>query len=359
MRLALALGYRNLGRTWPNPSVGAVLVDPADGRIVSTGVTQPGGRPHAERVALAEAGEEARGRTLYVSLEPCSHHGRTPPCAEAVVASGVGRVVTSLEDADARVAGRGHAIVREAGIVLTTAVLAAEAARDHRGHFTRAREGRPAVTVKIARTADGFAAAGESGRLMITGEGANARTHMLRAHADAVLVGVSTVLIDDPRLDVRLPGLEERSPARVVLDSRLRTPLTSRLVETASERQTIVLCAPDADGEAEANLSGRGATVLRVPADGDRRVDLPYALRRLGEIGLTRILCEAGPTLADALARDDLVDEAVVITNDRRLGGSGLTAIGPHLEAALDERLQAFSDERAGPDRIQTFERPS
>lgn len=356
MRLALALGYRNLGRTWPNPSVGAVLVDPADGRIISTGVTQPGGRPHAERIALAAAGEAARGTTLYVSLEPCSHHGRTPPCAEAVIASGVGRVVTSLEDADERVAGRGHAMIRAAGIVLMTGVLAGEAARDHRGHFIRVREGRPALTLKLAQTTDGFAA-GEGPRLMITGEGANSRTHMLRGHADAVLVGVSTVLADDPRLDVRLPGMVERSPVRIVLDSRLRTPTGSHLVATAADRQTIVLCAPDADAEAEASLSGRGVTVLRVPADWDGRVDLPCALRRLGELGLTCILCEAGPTLADALARDDLVDVAVVITNDRRLGGSGLTAIGPHLEAALGERLQDLSDERAGPDRIQVFER--
>ncbi|NNM73297.1 bifunctional diaminohydroxyphosphoribosylaminopyrimidine deaminase/5-amino-6-(5-phosphoribosylamino)uracil reductase RibD [Enterovirga sp. DB1703] len=357
MRLALALGYRNLGRTWPNPSVGAVLVDPDDGRIVAVGMTQSGGRPHAERIALTEAGGAARGKTLYVSLEPCSHHGRTPPCAEAVIASGVSRVVTSLEDADGRVAGRGHAMIQEAGIALKTGVLAAEAASDHRGHFTRVREGRPAVTLKLAQTADGFAAAEQQGRLLITGEGANARTHMLRAHADAVLVGVSTVLADDPRLDVRLPGLQERSPVRIVLDSRLRTPPQSRLVKTAGERQTIILCGRGAHPDAERALSDHGARIIRTSCDDQGRIELTSALRRLGDTGLTRVLCEVGPTLADALARDDLVDEAVVITNERPLGRPGLVAIGPHLAEALRSRLIPLSVEQVGPDRIQVFER--
>ena len=358
MRLALAIGYRNLGRTWPNPSVGAVLVDPADGRVVATGVTQPGGRPHAERVALAAAGEAARGKTLYVSLEPCSHTGVTPPCADAVIAAGVGRVVTALDDADPRVAGRGHAVLRQAGIALTTGVLAEDAARDHRGHFARVRSGRPFVTVKLAQTADGYAA-GEWSRLVITGEGANARTHMLRAHADAVLVGVSTVLADDPRLDVRLPGLEDRSPARVVFDSRLQTPPTSRLVATASKRPTFILCTPEADREAEARLSDAGAQVVRVAADGRRRLDLAAALRRLCEIGLTCVLCEAGPTLADALARDDLIDEAILITNERPFGGPGLMAVGRHLKASLSGSLRPISDEQVGPDLIRVFERAS
>jgi diaminohydroxyphosphoribosylaminopyrimidine deaminase/5-amino-6-(5-phosphoribosylamino)uracil reductase len=356
MRLALALGSRNLGRTWPNPSVGAVLVDPADGRILSVGATQPGGRPHAERVALADIGAAARGKTLYVSLEPCSHHGRTPPCAEAIIAAGLGRVVTAVDDPDPRVAGRGNAMIRAAGIALTTGVLADEAARDHRGHFTRVREGRPAVTLKLAQTADGFAAAAGT-RLLITGERANGRTHMLRARADAVMVGVSTVIADDPQLNVRLPGLHERSPVRVVLDSRLRTPLGSRLVARAARRQTLILCGADADPHAEAELRARGAIVVRTASDGRGRLDLGSALRALGEIGLTRVLCEAGPTLADALARDDLVDEAVMITSERVFGGPGLQAAGPHLAAALERGLQLLSDETVGPDRIQIFER--
>jgi diaminohydroxyphosphoribosylaminopyrimidine deaminase/5-amino-6-(5-phosphoribosylamino)uracil reductase len=222
----------------------------------------------------------------------------------------------------------------------------------------RVRNGRPFVTVKLAQTADGFGA-GEWARLIITGEGANARTHMLRAHADAVLVGVATVIADDPRLDVRLPGMEERSPARVVIDSSLQTPLTSRLIATASERPTFILCRSDADPEAEGRLSERGAQVLRVAADGRRRLDLRAALSRLAETGLTRVLCEGGPTLADALARDDLVDEAVLVTNERPFGGPGLNAVGRHLAAALAGSLRQVCDEQVGPDLIRIFERPS
>jgi diaminohydroxyphosphoribosylaminopyrimidine deaminase/5-amino-6-(5-phosphoribosylamino)uracil reductase len=356
MRLALALGSRNLGRTWPNPSVGAVLVDPADGRILSVGTTQPGGRPHAERIALAEMAATASGKTLYVSLEPCSHHGKTPPCAEAIITAGLGRVVTAIDDPDHRVAGRGHTMIREAGIPVTTGVLAGEAARDHRGHFTRVREGRPAITLKLAQTADGFAA-GAGTRLLITGDRANARTHMLRAHADAVMVGISTVIADDPQLDVRLPGLEERSPVRVILDSRLRTPFGSRLIATAGAKQTIILCGAEADPITEAELTARGARVVRTASDHHGRLELTSALRALGAIGLTRVLCEAGPTLADALARDDLVDEAVMITNERVFGGPGLQAAGPHVAAALGGPLRLVSDEEVGPDRMQTFER--
>lgn len=357
MRLALGLGYRNLGLTWPNPSVGAVLVEPSAGRIVATGATQKGGRPHAERIALAAAGAAAAGATLYISLEPCSHHGRTPPCTEAILASGVGRVVTTIEDPDMRVAGRGHAVLRDAGIALAAGVLSAEAARDHRGHLTRIREGRPAVTVKLARTADGYAGRLAGARLLITGDGANARTHMLRAHVDAVLVGISTVLADDPRLDVRLPGLEKRHPLRIVLDSNLRTPLGSSVMATAIERATWIVSSETAPADAEAALLGAGAVVLRVPPDARGRVNLQAAMREFGQRGLTRILCEGGPALAEALAEQDLVDEFVLLTGAETLGSPGLAALGPHLGTIAGSRLQPVSDETIGRDRIQVYER--
>ena len=175
----------------------------------------------------------ARGATLYVSLEPCAHHGRTPPCVDAIIPAGIARVVTALEDPDPRVSGRGHARLRAAGITVTTGVLADEARRSHRGHIRRIRDGRPATTLKLARTADGFASRLDGPRLMITGEALNARVHLMRAHADAILVGVGTVLADDPLLTVRLPGLEERSPVRVILDSRLRTPPNAQVVTGA------------------------------------------------------------------------------------------------------------------------------
>lgn len=362
MGLALALGRRNLGRTWPNPSVGAVVVDPAGGRsrIVAQAVTAPGGRPHAEPFALAAAGDAARGATLYVSLEPCSHHGRTPPCADAILAAGIARVVSALEDPNALVAGRGHARLREGGVSVVTGIGAHEAARDHRGHVTRVREGRPALTLKLARTADGFAAAADGSRLMISGEAAGARVHMLRARADAIVVGVATLAADDPGLDVRLPGLAERSPGRVVIDSRLRTPLTSRLVATARSRATWIVCTHAASAEPESRLAATGCEILRAPADEAGRVDLRAALRALAARGLTRLFCEGGPTLADALAAADLVDELVLVTGRDALGRPGLPglpAVGDRLAAGLAGRLRVAWEERAGPDAIAVYER--
>ena len=336
MRLALALGRRHLGRAWPNPSVGAVLVGgpPGAERILAQGVTQAGGRPHAERVALAAAGEAARGATLYVTLEPCSHHGRTSPCADATIAAGVARVVSAMDDPDSRVAGRGHARLAAAGIAVSVGLLGAEAARDQRGHVSRVVRGRPALFLKLARSADGYAAGGE-GRLLISGPRATAEIHLQRAHCDAIMVGVGTVLADDPQLTVRLPGMADRSPLRIVLDPALRTPPGAGLVRTSAVVPTLILCGPDAPATAEAALTAAGVEVERVPLTREGRIDLPEALAVLGTLGLTRICSEGGPTLADALARDDLVDECLLVTGDRALGLPGLPAVGPHLAARL------------------------
>ena len=356
MGLALALGRRHLGLTWPNPSVGAVVVDPSDGRIVSTGVTQKGGRPHGEPIALTAAGAAARGATLFVALEPCSHHGRSPPCTDAVMAAGIARVVSAMPDPDPRVAGTGHARLREAGIAVREGVRASEARRDHRGHVTRGTLGRPTVTVKLAQTADGYA--GVPGRrLMITGPESNARTHLMRAHADAILVGVSTVLADDPRLDVRLPGLESRNPVRVVLDSRLRVPPAARVVATARTQPTWILCGDTVPGDRATGLEDAGVIVIRTPLDATGRIELAVALGILAERGLTRILCEGGPTLADGLAAADLLDEAVLITGEDALLGPGTPAVGPRFADRLAQFTPA-TDVRIGPDRLRSFERP-
>lgn len=352
MRLALALGRRHLGQAWPNPSVGAVLVGgpPGSERILAQGVTQAGGRPHAERVALAAAGEAARGATLYVTLEPCSHHGRTSPCADATIAAGVTRVVSAMDDPDPRVAGRGHARLAEAGISVSVGLMGPEAARDQRGHVTRILQGRPAVFLKLARTADGFAAGGE-GRLMISGPRANAEIHLQRAHCDAIMVGVGTVLADDPQLTVRLPGMAARSPLRIVLDPSLRTPPSAGLVRTSATVPTLILCGPDAPAVAEAALTAGGAEVERVPLTPEGRIDLPQALRVLGALGLTRICSEGGPTLADALARENLVDECLLVTGDCVLGQPGLPAVGPNLAARLASAEFAVAEEyRIGTD---------
>ena len=272
------------------------------------------------------------------------------------MAAGIARVVTALEDANPLVAGRGHAILRAAGIAVTTDVLAAEAARDHAGHHRLLREHRPQLTLKLARTVDGFAARLDGDRLHITGEGVNARTHMLRAHSDAILVGTATVLADDPRLDVRLPGLEARRPVRVVLDSALRIDPTSRLVAGSAAQPTWIVCTEAAGSAPERRLCENGVEVIRVAGLGDGRVDLASALRALGARGLTRVLCEAGPTLADALAAAGLVDDMVLITNDRPLGEPGLSALSGALER-VRAGMRPVSSERVGNDLIEISER--
>jgi diaminohydroxyphosphoribosylaminopyrimidine deaminase/5-amino-6-(5-phosphoribosylamino)uracil reductase len=358
MRLAIALGERNLGRTWPNPSVGSVIVDERGSApvIIAQGATQPGGRPHAERVALAAAGDRARGATLYVSLEPCSHHGRTSPCADAVIESGIARVVSAIEDPDSRVAGHGHERLREAGVEVATGCLETQARRAHRGHFTRVTKGRPAITVKLARTTEGFAGARQGPRLMITGEVANARVHLMRAHADGVMVGVGTVLADDPLLNVRLPGLEDRSPIRIVLDSRLRTPLSSRIVMGAREIPAWIVTTVDAPVEAERALTDQGIEVMRVSADEKGRVSLPEALQLLGARGLTRVFCEGGPDLADALAQADLIDDLVLITGRSARGEGDVPALGLSLQNRTDE-LNFAAEEQIGPDLFMFWEK--
>jgi len=359
MRMALALGDRHLGMTWPNPSVGALVVAVREGepRIVGQGVTGFGGRPHAERQALAAAGEAARGATLYVSLEPCAHHGKTPPCVAAIIPAGVARVVTALEDPDPRVSGRGHDRLRAAGVTVTVGVLADEARRSHRGHITRIGQGRPAMTLKLARTADGFASRIEGPRLMITGEAVNGRVHMMRAHADTILVGVGTVLADDPLLTVRLPGLEDCSPVRVVFDSRLRTPLTAQVVIGASQVPTWIVTTEHAPRAAEQILIDHGVEVLRVAADAAGQIDPREALSVLAARGITRVFTEGGPSLADCFARHDLLDEVIVSTNPNSLGEPGRAAIGPDLREALDRRFRHVSSEMAGVDRMDGYER--
>jgi diaminohydroxyphosphoribosylaminopyrimidine deaminase / 5-amino-6-(5-phosphoribosylamino)uracil reductase len=359
MRLAIALGERHLGLTWPNPSVGSVVVDESGDApvILSQGATQPGGRPHAERVALVAAGPRAKGATLYVSLEPCSHHGRTSPCADAVVEAGVARVVSALEDPDARVAGLGHARLREAGIDVTVGCLARDARRAHIGHITRVTKGRPAVTMKLARSTEGFAGSRRGARLMLTGEVANAKVHLMRAHADAIMVGVGTVLADDPLLNVRLPGLEARSPVRIVVDSNLRTPPTARLVAGAGDIPTWIVTTVAAPVAAEKALTAQGVEVLRVSADETGRVLLPEALQLLGTRGLTRVFSEGGPALADALAEADLVDELVLITGRSARGQGDVPALGPSLQDRMD-LLDCRAEEQIGPDLFMFWERP-
>ncbi len=359
MRLALALGRRGLGTTWPNPSVGAVVVEPETGRILGTAATAPCGRPHGEPVALAVAGEAARGATLYVTLEPCSHHGRTPPCTDAILAAGIARVVSALEDPDPRVAGRGHDLLRRGGVAVETGLMREEAARDHVGHVTRVTRGRPALHLKLARTRDGFCASAGPERLRITGPVADGAVHLWRAHADAILIGIGTARADDPSLTVRLPGLGTRSPLRVVLDTHLRLSPASVLARTARDTPTLVLTTRSAPAHARRALEALGVEVATVPADAAGGIDLPAALAHLGERGLTRLCSEGGPRLAEALARADLVDACTLVTGPAELGAAGgLPALGPALaEALAGERFREAERLQLGPDTAVTYER--
>jgi len=356
MALALALGRRGLGRTWPNPAVGAVIVK--DGIIVGRGWTQPGGRPHAEIEALRRAGEAARGATLYVTLEPCSHYGKSPPCADAIIAGGVSRVVSALEDPNPEVAGAGHARLRAAGIAVDIGVGADEARHDHAGHIRRMRDGRPHVILKLAVSADGKAGAPGRKPLAITGEAARDRVHLLRAQSDAIMVGIGTALADDPMLTCRLPGMEKYSPVRVVLDSALRLPPGSRLARSARDVPVWVVTGGEASRAAENALLREGVTVLRA-AQSDGRLDLAAVLKLMGARGVTRLMVEGGPTLAAALLAADLIDEAVLFQSSKVVGTDGVDALDglPLTVLTQSPRLKCVMSEPVGADTRLVFER--
>ena len=323
MRAALALARRGLGSTWPNPSVGCVIV--RDGRVVGRAVTAPGGRPHAERAALAVAGEAARGATAYVTLEPCCHWGRTPPCTDALIEAGIARVVIAVHDPDSRVNGQGVARLRAAGIEVTEGVLRAEAEDVLAGFATRLRHDRPLVTLKMASTLDGKIAthAGES--QWITGAPARRAVHAMRGDADAVLVGVGTVLADDPDLTCRIPGYRSTPIVRVIVDSHLRTPLTSHLIRTAETSPTWFLVRDGADAARRDALADLGVTVIDV-AGSNAGIDLTDGLRALAEAGITRLLVEGGGRIAASLLRADLVDRIAWFHAPSVMGGDGWPA---------------------------------
>lgn len=315
MRLTLALGRRGLGRTWPNPAVGAVIVK--DGVIIGRGWTQPGGRPHAETQALKRAGKAVEGATMYVSLEPCSHKGKTPPCADAIIRAGIARVVSAIQDPNPEVAGGGHRKLAERGIRVDVGLCANEARRVHAGHIRRITDGRPQVMLKLAISADEKVALAGRKPAAISGEAARERVFQMRAHSDAIMVGIGTVLVDNPALTSRLPGMFELSPVRVVLDSELKVPLASHVIATVRETPTWVFGGASASRIAEEILTERGAKVFRV-VNKDGRLDLGEVLKTLAGEGITRLMVEGGPTVAASLIKADLVDETVLIRSDKK-----------------------------------------
>jgi diaminohydroxyphosphoribosylaminopyrimidine deaminase / 5-amino-6-(5-phosphoribosylamino)uracil reductase len=355
MQLALALGRRGLGNTSPNPAVGAVIVK--DGVIVGRGWTQAGGRPHAEVVALNQARRQAKGATLYCTLEPCSHTGKSPPCADAIIKAGIARVVSALEDPNPEVAGQGHSRLRDKGITVDIGLCADEAQRAHAGHITRIQKARPHVMLKLALSKDGKAGLAGRKQVAITGEEARNRTYMLRAQSDAILVGIGTILSDNPQLTCRLPGMFAQSPVRVVLDAKLRVPMSVTVISNLRDVPTWVFTSHKVSEIAQEILESKGAKVFRVD-ETQGRLDLDEVLKILAGQGITRLMVEGGPTIAAAFVAADLVDEAVLLRSPKEIGDTGIAALeGMKLEA-LTGKMTARGSETLGADTLETYERP-
>ncbi len=357
MTAALALAARGQGRVAPNPAVGCVIVK--DGRVVGRGWTQPGGRPHAETEALNRAGPAARGACAYVTLEPCAHHGQTPPCAEALIAAGIGRCLVALEDPDPRVAGGGLARLREAGIEIAVGLCGEAAADLNAGYLSVRNQGRPLVTLKLATTLDGRIATKRGDSRWITGAAARSRGHLLRARHDAVLVGSGTAVADDPRLDVRLDGLEAAAPLRVVLDGRLRLPLTHDLVTRAKARPTWLMTHKDGPRDRIEAFRAAGVEVIPIAADAGGNLSITAALAAVAERGVTRLLVEGGGHVAAAFLRAGLVDRLVWFRAAKVIGGDGVPAVAGFglVDLAAAPGFALRHRHRIGEDLVESYAR--
>jgi len=354
MRAALTLARRGLGTTAPNPAVGCILVN--QGIVVGRGYTQPGGRPHGEVMALAQAGKLAKGATAYVTLEPCAHHGKTPPCAEALVKAGVVRVVTAIGDPDVRVAGKGLEILKNAGIEVVENVLKDAARRANFGFFKRITEGLPALTLKLATDRNGNipprGAEGED--KWITSPEARKRGHLLRATHDAVLFGIGTVLDDDPDYTCRIKGLEHQSPIRVLLDGHLKLPAHANLLQNLDKAPLWVVCLEGADPARQQALSDEGVTVIVAPQNETGRIDVAWVAGELAERGLTRVLVETGPALASAFLNAGLVDEIDWFRAEKVLGDKAVPAFHDFSLEKLASAPEAVL--QAGPDQLEIYD---
>jgi len=355
MRLALSLGRRGLGGTWPNPSVGCVIVK--DGRIVGRARTVDGGRPHGETQALAQAGMLAKGATAYVTLEPCAHHGATPPCANALIEAGIARVVVPIEDSDDRVSGQGFAMLRAAGIEVQTGLCEAEARHDHAGFLSRVDHGRPLITLKLASSFDGRIATQSGESQWITGPQSRRLVHAMRHEHDAVMVGAGTARADDPTLVVRDLGVT-RQPLRIVTSRLLDIPMGGRLATSAADQPLWICHGSEADPLLVKVWQDLGATMIPCATRGGF-IDLASMLQTFGDKGLTRVFCEGGGVLAASLLRANLVDQLVTFTAGIALGGDGRASVGA---LALEQLAQApkfrlSAHRQVGADMVQYWER--
>lgn len=356
MAAAIRLARWHEGRTGSNPSVATLIVREVLGApvIVGRGITAIGGRPHAEAQALSQAGELARGATAYVTLEPCAHHGRTPPCAEALVSAGVVRVVAAATDPDDRVSGRGYAILRSAGIEVEAGVLAGAAERDLSGYLTRRVNNRAHVTVKLAVSANGKIGRYGGGQVAITGQISRRQVHALRARSDVILVGVGTAINDDPDLTCRLPGLEDRSPVRLVLDTHLRLPETSRLVKSARQTPLWIATAARQDEPKRAVLAALGVEFIASDIQ-DGRLALPELLEDLAARGLSSVFVEGGAEVVGALLAEDLVDRIILLTGEGTIEGEAVDA--PLTRQTIPLAFRPVASITYGPDRMDEYER--
>ncbi len=355
MRLALSLAQRGLGRVWPNPAVGCVIVK--DGKLLGRGWTQSGGRPHAETEALSQAGDAANGATAYVTLEPCAHHGKTPPCANALVDAGVKRVVSALDDPDSRVAGQGYKTLRDAGVEVTEDVLVDAAADLNQGFLLNRTIGRPMFTLKMASSIDGriATAAGES--RWITGPEARRQVHLMRARHDAVLIGAGTARADDPLLDVREIGMAGDNPIRIILDGGLSLSLTSRLARTANDTPLWICHRAGLDKARLKTWNEIGVTLIEVAHNGTGELDLVDMAIQLGKRGLTRVLCEGGGGVASSMIAAELVDTLVIFTAGLAIGSEGQGVFGPlQIDVLKDApRFDLVKTRTIGRDNMTTW----
>ena len=352
MRHALRLAVRALGQSAPNPAVGCVIVS-RDGRVVGRGWTQAGGRPHAETVALGQAGVFAHGGTAYVTLEPCSHHGKTPPCADALISAGIARVVGATVDPDSRVNGQGFGRLESAGVSVTRGVCEAEARSLNAGFFNARLRKKPLVALKIAESADGFVADASGNSRWITSSVARQHGHLLRARHEVILTGIGAVLADDPLLTCRLPGLEHRSPVRAVLDTRLRLPPSSQLARTARKHRLIVFTAEQSGGE---ELAALGVEIVRVGKDASGRVALAPVFEHLA--AMTRVLSEGGPALNASLLNQGVADIVHLYRAPILLGAGSRSALGSLDRGGLAAapKLRLTAREQLGPDVLESYE---
>ena len=357
MRAALALARRSLGRTWPNPAVGCVIVK--DGVIVGRGRTQDGGRPHAEVDALNQAGDAARGATAYVTLEPCSHFGKSPPCADALIKAGVVKVVSAMEDPNPQVNGQGHARLRAAGVEVEVGAGATEAAEINAGFLLQLSERRPLFHLKVASSLDGRIATASGESKWITGAAARSDSQRLRATHDAILVGANTVAADDPELTCRLPGLDGYSPVRIVFDSKARTSPGSKLALTANKTPVWLVCTGDAPAKAREALQAKGVQVIEVASNAQGRVDIPAAARALGERRLTRVLVEGGGEVAAAFLKASLIDRVTSSQAGLLMGADSRSAVAPMGVEKLGfaPRFTLVSSRPLGGDVVETWHR--